>query len=93
MKIYTLPDITGTGATVPLSITSQPCKFWQVTAVSIASGARLGDSLTTANRGIPIGPSGGQFSPPIAAPLDLYDLSEQYAYVANGDVISVAYAI
>jgi hypothetical protein len=93
MQIYTLADITGTGARVALSATSQPCKWFQVTAVSIASQARMGDINVTSSRGIPILPAGGQFSPPIAAPLDLYDLSNCYIYLANGDSVSVAYAI
>ena len=93
MKIYTLADITGTGAVVPLSATSQLCKWFQVTAVSVAVLARMGDSNTSAARGIPILPNGGQFSPPIAAPLDTYDISQCYVYLANGDAVSVAYAI
>jgi hypothetical protein len=93
MVVYTLADITGTGATVALSATSQPCKWFQVTAVSIASSARLGDASTASDRGIPLPPASAQFFPPISEGTINYDLASQYAYIAGSDVISVAYCI
>lgn len=95
MVLYSLPDIVGTGAKVALSATSQPCKYWQITATSVASQARVGGIEVSSTRGIPIGPgfNSGQFATPIAEASSRYDLADQYVYLAEGDVVSVAYAV
>ena len=94
--VQTLPDITGTGATVQLA-SSGSGKWVQVQAASANSGtARCGDSSATSSRGIRVPAGGGMFYPPLpindqdSTQSRLYNLSALYCYVANGDVITVA---
>jgi len=103
MKIYTYPDITGTGALqalkTVLGIVSQPCKLLQFTIVSNASGntIRLGDAAIGATQGIPLGGSTpgstSQFIPQISEDLRNYDVADWYVIIPSGDVLSVAYGV
>lgn len=101
MQIVTLPDITGTGAlqsaATVFGLTSQPCKWLQVTVVSNASNAmiRLGDSGISATRGIPLGAGTlvSQFAPQISEDLRNYDLKDLYFLIPSGDKLSLAYGV
>ncbi len=70
------------------------CKWFQVSAVSIAStAARVGDaSIALTTQGIPIGSGGGVFAPPIAADGTGYDLEEWCFIAANSDKLSIVAA-
>ena len=101
MKVYTLPDITGTGslqsAATVFDFTTQICKWWQFSVVDNASGSamRIGDENITSAQGIPVGGGGsvGQFSPPLAEPLANYDLKDVYFIIPNGDTASLVYGV
>ena len=102
MEVYTYPDITGSGslqsAAVVLGITSQPCKWYQVTIVSNASAQtmRLGNANISSTQGIPLGGSAGatsQFFPQISEDLRNYDIKDLFLLIPNGDTVSVAYGV
>lgn len=94
--IATLPDITGTGATVALA-TSGTARWVQLTAASTnAALVRWGGPSTSATQGSFIAAGGGQFVPPLPmnqnAPVqNFYALSNIYVYIASGDKVNVTY--
>ena len=96
MSPKTAADHTGDGAIHSLySILGiRQCKWFQVSAVTIAStAARVGDSdIAMSSRGIPIVSGGGVFAPPIAADGTVYDLETWYVIAANSDKLSIAAA-
>lgn len=97
MKIYSLADVTLTGSKQRLSATSQPCKWFQVSAVSVgAAAARIGDyDNVGAARGVPIASGAGQFSPPFPGPLigENYDLYDVGIIGTLNDTVAVIYAL
>ena len=92
-----LPDITGTGATVQLTASSITVRWVQlVTPTGNAAVVRWGDSNVSVSRGAIIAPGGGQFVPPIppnqnAPSQNTVNLSTLYLYIASGDKVSVTY--
>ena len=94
MKVFSLPDVTlASGAAQQLSLTSQPCKWYQVNGVVVTSVVRLADSAVLATAGAPLTAGGGQFSPPIALANEMYDLKDVWAIGTTSDVLSVVYAV
>ncbi len=94
MKVASLPDVTLTSsAAQQLSTTSQPCKWFQINGVTVASTIRLAGSNVGASRGAPLFANGGQFSPPIADALNMYDLADVWVAGSTNDVLSVIYAV
>jgi hypothetical protein len=93
MNLYTLPDITATGSAQALSATSQPCKWFQVTGVSVASTIRIGGPNVSASRGAIIYGAGSQFAPPVAQFTETYDLMNVYILGTASDTVSVLYAV
>ncbi len=95
MKVHTLPDITCDGNPNPVSAESQLCRWFQVTAVSIASTpARVGDEHTTTARGVPVS-VGNPFIawPSDASETELFDLKDVFTAGASNDKLSVVFAI
>ena len=84
----TVPDITGTAATVPLSATHTYCTQVQITAlVANASVVRYGGSSTSISQGSLIAAGAGQtevWDKP--KPLDLANI---FVYIATGDKVAV----
>ncbi len=86
---------TGDAATHQIA-TSGSARWVQI-IVPTGNGAvvRVGDSLTSATRGLPLASGSGMMYPPL--PVDtrnsnqavLYKLSTLYYYAANGDVFNV----
>jgi hypothetical protein len=94
MQLHTPADIVGTGAAIKLSTVAGVnfCKWFQVSAVSVATLARVGDSNVSATRGIPILPTAGSFCPPTFDQLDPYDLTNTWVYLDLNDTASLCYA-
>jgi hypothetical protein len=97
-QLGTLPDVTGTGATVALTSNASLAVRWVqiVTPVGNAAVVRWGDSNVSVSRGAMIPPGYGQFVPPLpqnqnAPQQNTFLLSRVYVYIANGDTISVTY--
>lgn len=91
----TAQDHTGDAAihTLYSILGVKQCKWFQVSAVSIAStAARVGDAniALSGGTGIPIGTGGGVFAPPIALPTTFYDLELWYVIAASSDKLSIA---
>ena len=88
MRIQDAVDVTGDGAAHTLSslLGVTRAKWFQVDALSIASTAiRIGGSSISATRGIPVGPGGAQFAPPVAELSNFYHLDEIYYLIQVGD--------
>jgi hypothetical protein len=84
----TVTDITGDSATHPLA-TSGNARWVQIIAGSgNGSVVRVGDSSTSATRGLPLAPGGGLFLPVLPGGLN-YKLSAIYYYAVSGDSLSV----
>lgn len=87
-------DVTGDAAihTLASVLGVTKCKWFQVTAVSIAStAARVGNvSIALGTQGIPVASGGGVFAPPIALAMDFYDLTKWYYIAASSDVVSIS---
>lgn len=70
----------------------QRAMWMQFISISTNSGvARIGDSNTNSTNGLPLPAGAGQFFPPCYQEGHLYALSQISVYVANGDVVSVAW--
>ena len=96
MQPITVADVTGDGArhTLASALGVTQCKWFQVSAVSVASTpARVGDADVSSSEGFPIGSGGGVFAPPIALAMDLYDLTKWYYIAANSDTLAIGCAI
>ena len=91
LHVFSLTDITGTGATVALATTGT-ARFCQLVALPTnSSGIRLGDSTTTASRGSYIAPGGGQFIPPspgVNNASSVFQLNAVFVYIANSDKLT-----
>lgn len=88
-NLATLPDITGTGAAVPLSGSHLYAHWIQITTPSTNSATvQWGDSNVSTSRGSIIAAGGGQFIP---ASGPVYDLSTIYVYIGSGDKVKVTY--
>ncbi len=96
MTPKTAADITGDGAIHSLAdiLGIKQCKWFQVSAVTVAStAARVGDAnIALSTQGFPIGSGGGVFAPPIAVGTTGYDLEQWYVIAASNDKLSVACA-
>lgn len=99
MQIYSAADYTAgsTGvvslATI-LGVTSQLCKWFQITTLATnAAAVRIGDANVGVARGIPILPTGASFAPPVAEPSARYELCGMSLYMVSGDKVSVAWAV
>ena len=96
MKIFTLPDVTLTGGVDSVVSSSQPCRWYQIEAISLSAAARIGDSNVGASRGALLSPGGVHFSPPVtdqATPGGNYDLADVRVQGTGGDTVGVIYAI
>lgn len=84
--------ITGTGAVVTLSSRSHPVLWVQLVAPSTnAANVVWGDCTVTSSANGSILPAGaGQFMPPNTP--GGYDLTQVCAYIANADVLYVAWS-
>ncbi len=93
----TSADVTGDGAAHTLAsvLGVTQCKWFQVSAVTIAStAARVGDAdVALTSEGFPIGGGGGVFAPPIALPMSFYDLTQWYFIAANNDKLAIGCAV
>lgn len=85
------PEITGDAATHQLA-TSGTCRAIQIIAPSgNAAVVRIGDSTTSATKGLPVAAGGGLFMPPLdsdqreSVQQHLYNLSAFYYYAASSD--------
>ncbi len=93
--VTTLAQITGDAATHQIA-TSGTARWVQINALT-GNGAviRVGDSATSATRGLPIAAGAGMMYPPM--PIDtrvsnqasLYRVSTLYYYAASGDKLNV----
>ncbi len=96
MTPKTAADHTGDAAihTLASILGIKQCKWFQVSAVSIATtAARVGDANIALNtQGFPIASGGGVFAPPIAAGTTGYDLEAWYVIAASNDKLSIACA-
>lgn len=94
-QTVTLPDFTGTGATVCLAA-SGTARWIQFIAPSAnAAAVRIGYAATV-NNGAAVAPGGGFFWPPLtrvdlAASQNQYALASACMYIASGDKVSVTY--
>lgn len=96
-----LPDITGDGSThtllsqsglSPLPTTLR-CKWIQFIADKNNGAAiRIGGSLTTSSRGLPIAAGSAMFFPQISDFGSMYDLGTTFYNASNGDKLYVMYA-
>jgi hypothetical protein len=93
---HNVANITGTGAQVQVYAAGGLARYIQFIApAGNAATVEIGDSTTTSTTGNPVAAGGGYATVPIAcAPNALlstctYQLSGFYAYIANGDKLSV----
>jgi hypothetical protein len=87
-----LTDIVGAGTTVQISSTNVTAR-WIDFVVTGSGTVRIGDSLTTATRGLPV-PTGSGYTTPAMIEIGgapPYSLAGFYAYVPAGATLSVAY--
>ena len=95
---FSLADVAGSGAVVPLSATSSTVRLCQLVApVANASVVQWGDAAITAARGARIAPGGGQFLPPGGSSSNagspyVFDLAQTYVLVQAGDKLTVTCA-
>jgi hypothetical protein len=90
--VRTLPDIVGAGATVALTADRSKIANGWVQFVSTGGVVRIGDSLVSVARGIPV-PDGSAMFYPVISPQwsDAYVLADSYAYIPVGATLSVSY--
>lgn len=88
-------DITGTGAQVPLSASLLKGKWVQLLADPANGSAviHVGGSTTSATVGLPLAAGAGQFCPPVSDQFEFYQLQLMFAYIPNGAVLHVLYAV
>lgn len=91
--IHTIADIIGTGATVPLSATSRPARFVLLAAPGTNSAdVRVGDSATSISQGVAIAKGTGLPLPGVPESFGQhYNLVGVFAYIANGDKLTISY--
>jgi hypothetical protein len=98
VKLCSLPDLIGNGQIQPL-YGSGTARWVQVFAPSTnSSPVRIGDSLISDSRGIPIFPGGSWLFPAMPAGDArnsvqdcLYSLKDMFCLVAQGDKLSCVY--
>ncbi len=84
-------EITGDSAAHALG-TSGVARWIQIIAPSGNSAViRIGDSNTSASRGLPIAPGGGIMLPPTSQAPG-YDLTRVFYYATTGDKVNIAWA-
>lgn len=87
--LSTLPDVSGTGATVRFTSSQRFGRWVQVsTPTSNTAAIRVGDSTTSATQGTLVAPGLGQFFPYTGQPIDI---SQIYIYVASGDKAAITW--
>lgn len=87
--LSTLPDITGSGATVQITTQHRIARWVQVsTPTSNTAAIRVGDSAVSATQGTLVAPGFGQFFPFTGQPMDI---SEIYVYAASGDKVAITW--
>jgi hypothetical protein len=91
--VHSLADITNTGVATPLQTTSQKANWVSVQGKTVATTARVGDSLISSTRGALITGTNGYFFWPTAGNTNQYDLKDIYIFGTNGDVFSVIYNV
>ena len=90
--VRTLPDIVGAGTAVALTADRSKIANGWVQFASTVGVSRVGDSLVSVTRGIPVAAGGSMFYPVISpAWTDAYVLADIYAYVPAGTTLSVSY--
>lgn len=93
MVLVSLPDIVGTGSTIPLSTHPVGTKYVQVSVDITGDRCRAGGPEVSISRGMPIPPGGSQFFPMWSANFEGYDLRTIYLYVPDGTTVYVLYAV
>lgn len=90
--VHQITDVTGTGSSLPLSVSTLPVFWVQIIASSSnAAAVRVGDSQVSASKGLSLPAGSGQMFPPTNAGRWAYDLSKIYVLAQTGDKVSVAY--
>lgn len=95
-QTVTLPDITGTGATVCLSAPNVAARWIQFIAPSTNSAVvRVGFGAAV-SQGAAVAAGGGFFWPPLvpnggAANTNFYSTASACMYIANGDKMTITY--
>jgi hypothetical protein len=92
--VHNVPDITGTGAAVPLipgGVRTSAAWVQIVTGSANTANVRFGDSTTSATSGTRLPANSSQLLPPLAN-AECYDLAQLYVFMAAGDTISCVYA-
>ena len=89
--LATIPDITGTGAAVPLTASHVYASSIEITCASTNSAVvRFGDSNVSTSRGVRCAAGGTQM---LSTQGPYFDLSTVYLYIASNDVVSVTYVV
>ena len=102
--MVTMPDIAGANATVQIALVTSangipygtlagapsPAR-WVQFVVTGSGTVRIGDSLTSASRGIPLTAGQGLCTSPYSSGSLAYQSGEFYAYIPSGTTLSVAY--
>ncbi len=93
--IATLPEITGDAAAHQIAASGSARWIQFIAPAGNGAVVRIGDSLTSATRGLPMAAGGGLMLPPL--PVDtrnsnqavLYKLSAIYYYAGSGDKLDM----
>ena len=87
-----LADIAGANTTVQISSTNATAR-WIDFVVTGSGTVRIGDSLSSSTRGLPVPTGSGYTTPPMndQAGSPPYSLAAFYAYIPTGATLSVAY--
>ena len=97
MLPVTPTDYTGDGHQHALSeiLGITQCKWFTVTATSVASGpGRVGDDTIEADGGGFVVSDGfSKVFPPIALAMSFYDLTKWFILIASGDTVSIGAAV
>lgn len=91
ITITTPADLTGNGAAQQMTAITCTGRWVQFVAPASNSAiVRVGDSNTSASRGLPMAAGSGLLLPPATNVNYIYSPSALYFYAANGDKLSVA---
>lgn len=92
MQIYSLPDLTGGSATVPIGAAGLEARVLILT--SLVGTSRFGDSSASATRGVALPPNVPViFRASDADKFDFIQLSNASAYIPSGSTLTIAYGI
>jgi len=91
--VHSLADITNNGTATALSTTSQKANWVSIQGKTVATTARVGDSLISSSRGALITGTNGYFFWPTGGNSNQYDLKDIYILGTNNDVFTVLYNV